>query len=203
MLFRSEPSLKPQASTGVAATGTRRATEFRIAIESIGDRGVREELDLLFPPSGISVRTGLRLEPVPSRSISPSNLSTLPSCPSPSGKPSRVSKSTTHTPEIYDFSRTLAFTRSDTDCFQTHEVPVIFLHPQEGLLPSGTHIGTIYAQIHRCISRRFRPGLVSQGAQGLQTSAKGTTSRASTPPQPQLIRDRIPLVRLLMITLVP
>ena len=64
--------------------GTRRATEFRIAMERIVDfmgscgEGPREELDLLFHPSRTSVRTGLRLEPALSLNSPPIILSFKP-----------------------------------------------------------------------------------------------------------------------------
>ena len=57
-----------------------------------------------------------------------------PSCPSSPGKPSQscVSKFTTRNPRNSPFFLNLAFTRSDTDCFQARQVPVILLRPPKG-----------------------------------------------------------------------
>ena len=124
------------------------------------------------------------------RSASPSNIPTHPSCPSSPTKPSRScgSKLATHTLEIYDFSRTLTFARSATDCFQVREVPAVLLCPRK-------RSAVLWNPPRRdmCSTSPCRPGVVSQGTRGLQARAKGTSPRIFThPPTLTLIRNLTP-----------
>ena len=129
---------KPQASVGAAATGTRRATEFRITIESAVDfvRSWSEGRDRAFISSAQDLGLNRAMPRTRTTHLSFKPLDP-PSCPSPSGKSFRscVSKSITQLLVLYSFSHTPAFTRSDTDCFQTHEVPVVLLRPPERSAP--------------------------------------------------------------------
>jgi len=84
------------------------------------------------------------------------------------------------------FSRTLALARSDYR---------LLLCPPKGLFLPGINLDAIYAQLFRFTPCRFRPGLVPKKTQGLQASAKGTTSRVLTRPQPQPIRDLVLFLR--------
>ena len=54
---------------------------------------------------------------------------------------------------------------------------------REGLLPSGTHLCAIYAQIHRCISRRFRPGRLPASAKGIRPASSSTSTLTHSRPR--------------------
>jgi len=163
---------------------------------------VREELDLLFLPSRLSVRTGLRLELV----LSSKSLPIPPSCPSPPGKPSRLcaSKFATEIPEIYDFLvhllppvRARSVSRSARSLRSSSVL-------REGLPISVIDPDAMYTQLHRSVRCRFCSEPVPQGTRGLQASAKGTTSRVVTGPTTSApIRDLVPLLSLPITPLVP
>ena len=156
-------------------------------VDFVGDRAVREELDLLFLPSKISVRTGLRLEPVPDLSLLQTSLP-LPSCPSSPGEPSRscVSKFTAQILEIYCFFLTLAFTRSDADCFQVREVPVILLCPPKRSAPPLESIEVRYMLTFTVSSRvDFVQDLYLKELKVYKPAPKVPCPASSTIPQPQ------------------
>ena len=141
-----------------------------------------KRLEPFISPVKISVRTGPRLEPVLSSTSPPIHLSlklsTLPSCPSSLGKPSRscVAKFTAKNPGNSPFFPSLLGSPVQT---RTASRSARFLSSssvlRKGLPFPGIHPDAIYAQLCRSFLRRLCPGLVPQGTQGLQASAKGTT----------------------------
>jgi len=84
------------------------------------------------------------------------------------------------------FFLTFAHGDSDADCFQARQAPLVILCPPKGsaLLQNSPRRDT-HTQFYRFAPRRFRPRFVPQGTQGIQASAKGTTSRVFTCPRPQ------------------
>jgi len=109
---------------------------------------------------------------------------------------------TTHTPEIYGFSRTLALARLDIGWSQVREVPVILLCRRKGLSLARINLDAVYIQLYRFTPRRFRLRLVPQWTQGLQASTKGTMSLVFTGPPASILRDLV-LLRLSMTIPVP
>ena len=146
-----------------------------------------EELDLLFLPFRISVRTGLHLEPILPSNPPSVHLSTkpptFPSCPSSPGKP----LSRTY-PNLQPTSQKLPFFLYSCvhPCkYRLLPGPRGSRHPplssKKGCSP-GIHPDVICAQLYRFTPRRSPPGPVPRRTQGLQGSAKGTASCVFTGP---------------------
>ena len=155
---------------------------------------MREELDLLFLPSRISVRTGPRLE-LFKLTPDPSLLQTfLPSLMSFVARQAfSVVSIQTHNPNSGNSPFFLALLRSPVQT-RTASRPARFLSSssvlRKGLPLPGINPDAIYAQLHRFFPCRLRPGPIPQGTQGLQASAKGSTSRVFTSPSTStLTRD--------------
>ena len=144
--------------------------------------GEGKRLAPFISPVQISVRTGPRLEPVLSSTSPPIHLSlklsTLPSCPSSPGKPSRscVAKFTAKILEIHCFffpsllgSPVQTRTASRSARFLSSSSVL-----RKGLPLPEIHPDAMHAQLCHSFLPRLCPGLVSQGTQSLQASAKGT-----------------------------
>jgi len=139
-----------------------------------------------------SSSTGLRLEPGRSsnspRSVTPSNPSALHLRPFVARQTPSVARIQIHRQNSRKFTISITYLCSPVQIPRTASRSMRFLSMssptvlRKGLSLPGIHPGATHAQLCRFVSRRFRPGPVPQGTQGLQASAKGTPSRVFTRP---------------------